>query len=155
MDENIIAVVQDESKGAPSTSSVSIVRVGSDKAQYDLYFTDRRIVAATIFSQSDISQLGPVAVYESAFKWKKTRQEKRDSYKGKTPGEILSMHKDSFELPYDKIKSAQIKKGLAGAKIIAEVEWQGQIENVKLKIPKKRAGEVKEILQTKIPGSVS
>lgn len=154
MDEDIVLVVEDQSKGAPSSSSVSVVRVGSDKAQYDLYFTDRRIVAATVFSQSDISQLGPVAVYQSAFKWKKTRKEKRESYKQKTPEQILNMHKDSFELPYSKIKSVKIKKGLASAKIIAEVDWQGQTENVNLKIPKKTVNEVREILQRKVPGKV-
>lgn len=155
MSEEIIAVVEDESRGAPSTTSVSIVRVGSDKAQYDLYFTDKRIIAATVFSQSDISEIGPVAVYESAFKWKKTRQQNRENFKGRATDEILNMHKDSFELPYSSIRSVRVKKGLAGAKLIVEVEWQGKIENVNLKIPKKRVDEVREILQTKVSGSVS
>ncbi len=155
MTESIIVVVEDESKGAPSTSGVAGFRIGSDKVQYDLYFTDRRIIAAAVFSQSGISEVMPVAVYQSAFKWKKTRQENRESFKGKTPDEILNMHKDNFELPYHKIRSIIIKKGLTSANITAEVEWQGKMENVNLKIPKKRIDEVRQIFQTKISGSVS
>ena len=154
MYESVLAVVEDESMGAPSTTSVSFVRVGSDKAQYDLFFTDRRIVAATVFSQSDISDIGPVAVYQSGFKWKKIRQENRESFKGKTPDEILKLHNDSYEIPYGQIKSVKIKKGLRSAKLKMEVFWQGALETVDLKIPKKQIDEVKNILQTHVSGSV-
>ena len=154
MDERIIEVVEDESKGAPSTSGVAYARIGSDKVQYDLFFTDRRIIAATVFSQSDISDLMPVAVFQTVTKWKKTREKTRQEFKGKTTNEILNMHKDSYELPYSNIKSVRIKKGLVGAKLVIEVLWQGNLENVNLKIPKKKVNDIETLLHTYLSGKV-
>jgi hypothetical protein len=154
LDERIIEIVEDESRGPPSMASVSMVRVGSDKAQYDLFFTDRRIIAATVFSQSDISDLAAVANFQSMFTWKKTRKNNREEFKGKTPDEILHMHKDSFELPYEKIKSIQIKKGLTSGKLIVEVYWENDVQSVDLKIPKKKIEHIETLIHTYLAAKV-
>jgi hypothetical protein len=152
MDERIIEIIEDESKSAPSTTSVTYVRVGKDKVQYDLFFTDRRIIAATVFSQSEISDFGPLAAFQSVANWKKMRKRAREEFKGKTPKEIINIHKDSFDLAYDKIKSIRIKKGLTGAKLKIEANLQGNPENINLKIPKKKIDNVETLLHTYLPG---
>ena len=153
MDERILAYIEDESKIPPPVVGVSIVRVGSDKAQYDIFFTNRRIIAATVYSTSDLSDLTPLAGMQM-ISWKKTRQERRDRFKGKTLDEILNLHKDSFELPFDKIKSIKIERGLSKGKIVVNVFWQGGLQTVKLKIPKKRTKELDQLIKTYLPGKV-
>ncbi len=148
MDEQIVEIIEDESKGAPSMTGVSVVRIGSDKAQYDLFFTNRRIIAAAVFSQSDLSDFMPAAGFESMFKWKKTRKERRNNFKGKNPDELLNLHKDNYEIPYENVKSIKIKKGVIGAKLIADVIWQGNIQTLNLKIPKKKVENIQSLLNT-------
>ena len=153
MDERILAYIEDESISTPPLVGVSIFRVGSDKAQYDIFFTNRRIIAATVFSTSDLSDLTPLAGMQM-MSWKKTRQQRRDQFKGKTLDEILNLHKDSFELPFDKIKSIKVEKGLSKGKIVVNVLWEGKIETIKLKIPKKHANQLDQLIKTYLPGKV-
>lgn len=154
MDEEILKVVEDESKGAPSVSGVGYARIGSDKAQYDLFFTNKRIIAATIFSQSDISDITSIAAFQTMTEWKKTREKLRQEYKGKTPQEILNLHKDSYEIPYDKIKSIRIKKKLIGAKLEIDVFWKQNLETIYVKIPKKSINEIEKIILNYLPTKV-
>ncbi|HEC92348.1 MAG TPA: hypothetical protein ENI51_05050 [Candidatus Atribacteria bacterium] len=154
MDEYIVEIIEDESKGPPSVSGVGYARIGSDKTQYDLFFTNRRIIVATVFSQSDISEVTAIAAFQTIANWKKSREKARQRFKGKTPDEILNLHDDNYEIPYDNIKSVKLKKGLANAKLIVEVIWRGNQESVILKIPKKRIQDIETLLHMYLPGKV-
>lgn len=43
--------------------------------------------------------------------------ERRQGFKNKTPDEILSTHRASFEIPYKNILSAKVGKGVFGARL--------------------------------------
>jgi putative transposon-encoded protein len=156
--EKIVAVIEDESRGPPSMKGMGagplIFRTGSEKARYDVYFTDKRIIAAVVFSTSDLSKLMGIAGFQSVFKFKKIRKQRREELQGKTPDEILRMHPESFEVPYEKIQSVKVKKGLFGAKLEIEALWKDEVGKFGVPIPKKRVGEIKDILNLYLSGKV-
>ena len=155
--ERILLKVEDESKSFRGPTAVGLVgpvsiRKPERRAKYDLFFTDKRIIAAVIFSTSDLSRISVdvVSGFEIAMKWKKLREERRKAFKNKTPEEILRMHPESFEIPYKCIKSVKIKKGLLGASMEIEVFYEGEVKKVKLPIPKAKAEEVKSFLKSRL-----
>ena len=155
--EKIVAVIEDESRGPPAMKGIGsggiAIRVGSEKARYDLFFTDKRIIAAVVFSTSDLSILMGIGGLQS-IKWKKKRDERRAEFKGKTPEEILKLHPESCEVPYGSIESIKVKKGMFGAKMEIEAVWKGKTEKFDLPIPKKRSEEVERILALYLPSKV-
>jgi predicted RNA-binding Zn-ribbon protein involved in translation (DUF1610 family) len=160
-DEKIVYVAKDESRGPPSMATVGVggglmsARVGEDKKRYDVYFTDQRIVAAVIFSQSDMSKWGPAAGLQmgaAAFKWKKMKNEKRAQFKGRSPSQILHMHHQSFDVPYNEIRSVQVKKKLIGAMLIVHAHSRPKIE---IPIAKTKMERITSVLNKYIPGKVN
>jgi hypothetical protein len=157
MMEKILEIIENESKGPPSTTSTGVlgvdIRVGTDKTLYDIIFTDRRLIAAAIFSQSEISRLGPVFGFENvglAIRWKKMVQERRAEREGKNPEEILQLHKANYEIPYNTIKAYEVKKGLLNTQVKFEVDWEGKIRKITMPIPKKRAEQVRQLLAVNV-----
>lgn len=152
--EEIVCVIEDESRGFKGPSAVPlagpiIVPKKGGYAQYDLFFTNRRIIAAVIFShRTDVSDLmfGPTAGVQMALKWRKVRKERREQFKGKNADEILHLHPDSFEIPYENIESIKLSKGLLSANMEIKAVWKGEIRRIKLPIPKKKFDEVKKIV---------
>jgi len=154
LEEKIVLIVEDESKHLPAVRSIPVagpvhVMKTERKAQYDLFFTDRRIIAAVVFSTSDLSKVyvsGPLRGFEVMMKYKKLREKRRQEFKNKTPDEILHMHPENFEIPYDRIRSIKVNKGLFGANIEIEAIHEGSIKKIKLPIPKKRFDDVKLVV---------
>ncbi|MCK4475248.1 MAG: PH domain-containing protein [Methanophagales archaeon] len=150
--EEIVLVAEDESRGPPRMQSVGPgIRVGRERARYDIFFTDRRIIAAVIFSTAELSKWDVAAAFQAMHKWLKLKNERRAQFKGKMPEEILHLHPESFELPYDRIQSVKVKKKLVGAKL--EVEIEGE-EKIDLPIPKSKLREIELVLRQYLPGKV-
>ena len=157
--EKIVTVLEDESRTPPRMKGIGVgglpsIRVGMEKARYDVYLTDKRIIAAVVFSTSDTSKILALGATQAMFKWKKIREERRQELKGKTPDEILRLHPESFEVPYEKIQSIKLKKGLFGAKLEIEALWKGEIEKFDVPVPKSKIDEVKRFLDFYLPGKV-
>lgn len=157
--EKIVVVLEDESRTAPRMKGVGVgglpsVRVGSEKARYDVYLTDKRIIAAVVFSTSDTFKILSIGAAQAVFKWKKIREKRRQELKGKTPDEILHLHPESYEVPYEKIQSVKLKKGLFGAKLEIEALWEGQVGKFDVPVPKKRTDEVKRFLDLYLSSKV-
>ena len=158
--EKIVYVAEDESRGPPAMATAGVgglasARVGQEKKRYDIFFTERRIVAAVIFSQSDLSQWGPAAGFQSgaaAFGWKKMKNKKRAQFKGRSPTEILRMHHQSFDVPYNQIQSVHIKKKLIGAMLVVNAHSRPKIT---LPIPKSKMEKIRSVLEKHLPGKVT
>lgn len=157
--ENVVYVAEDESRSPPpiqtaGMGSMAQVKVGRNHARYDVYFTDRRIIAAVIFSTSELSEWGPAAQFQTVAAgtlWKKKKKERRARFRGRSPDEILRLHPESYEVPYEHIQSVRVKKGLAGAKLQVEIVGQGRFD---IPIPKNKIKEIGNMLSLQIPGKV-
>lgn len=162
MNENIVLVAQDESKNPPSMKSVGTggmmsARVGADRARYDLFLTNRRIIAAVVFSQSDMSRWGPAAQFQTigaSMKWKKIKEEMRTKFAGKTPDEILQLHPESLQFPYDYIQSVEVEKKMVGGKIVLQMNTTAGVQRFEIPAPKSRLTEIENTLKLYIPGRV-
>ena len=157
--EKTVLVLENTARSFKGTKGMHIgggiaVRTGSENAIYDIYFTDKRIIAAVVYSTSDTSKLMPVSSVQM-MRWKKRRAEKRATYQGKSPSEILEMHKDSFEVPYANVQSIKMKKGMFGAKLEVEAVWEGNVSKFEVPIPKERLDEAKRTIEVYMPGKVS
>jgi hypothetical protein len=109
--ENIIGVVQ----GLRGRTADMI---------YDLYFGEKRLVAAVVLYFSDLTEIyGKISALtflfgnlseHSEIKLRSSRliDERRLAFKDKTLDEILTLHKANMEIDYDNIVSVTIKKGL-------------------------------------------
>jgi hypothetical protein len=158
--EKIVTVLEDEStqplrsmKGVSMGLNIS-VRVGSEQARYDVYLTDKRIIAAVVFSTSDLSKIYEIAAWQGARNFKKIREQRRQELKGKTPDEILHAHPESFEVPYEKIQSIKLKKGLLSANLEIEAPWEGEVRKFNVPVPKSKIDEVKKFLDLYLAGKV-
>jgi hypothetical protein len=109
--ENILGVVQG-------------VRGRTADIIYDLFFSEKTVVAAVVLYFSDLTDIyGKVSVMTLLFgnlsqhsevKMRSSRlmDERRIAFKGKTLDEILTMHRANMKIDYDGIVSVTIKKGL-------------------------------------------
>lgn len=156
MSERSLLLIEDESKSFPSFTAYGgattpyIHRRGPDlgeTSQYDLFFTDSRIIAAVVVSTYDLPPL--IMSYEDIKpirKWKKIRDEMRQKFKNSTPDEILHMHPESFEIHYDKIKEIKLKKGTLKAKLNIKAILDEKIEEKIFPIPKSRFKELETFI---------
>jgi hypothetical protein len=109
--ENIIEVVQG-------------VRGRTADIIYDLFFSEKRAVAAVVLYFSDLTDIyGKISIMTLLFgnfsqhgevKMRSARlmDERRTSFKDKTLDEILTLHRANIGIDYDKIVSVTIKRGL-------------------------------------------
>ena len=93
---------------------------------YDLFFTDRRVVAAIVLIPSDFQEMyAKPDLIDMVFgnlakqRVKKMRSlnlidERRLAFENKTADEILTLHKANLAIDYENIVSAKIRKGFMG-----------------------------------------
>jgi hypothetical protein len=125
--------------------------------EYDVFFTDRRVIFAVVHGQRDW-QAAPsngrealATAAEKILKYDDVKRERREQFKGKTPEEILHIHPDSFVIPYENIKSVKLSGGLFAKTLeikalLAEVE-----KKFKFSIPKRHFEHVKNIVNKYLP----
>lgn len=80
---------------------------------------------------------------------------RRKQFRGKTPDEILGLHPDSFEIPYENVKSVKLSRlsvagTLSQGRLAGTLEiltsWMGLEKKFKFSIPKKRFEDVKKVV---------
>lgn len=96
---------------------------------YDLFFTERRVIAAIVLYPSDFAdqygKLDPTTlVMGGYFKQREIKiksaslmQERRSAFEGKTADEVLALHRNSVEVEYGNVASVRIKKGILGTSL--------------------------------------
>jgi hypothetical protein len=96
---------------------------------YDLFFTERRVIAAIVLHPSDFAgQYGKpdptTLVMGGYFKQReikvqslKLMDERRSALEGKTADEVLASHKNNAEIEYENVTSVRIKKGIFGTSL--------------------------------------
>lgn len=91
---------------------------------YDLFFTDKRIIAAILIHPSDFNDIyGKIdmitLVFGGSSKQKAVKmrsldltESRRSAFANKTVDEILALHRSNFEIDYENIIYVTVKKGL-------------------------------------------
>jgi hypothetical protein len=125
--------------------------------EYDVFFTDRRVIFAVVHGQQDW-QAAPTndrealaTAAEKILKHDDVKRERTEQFKGKTPEEILHMHPDSFEIPYENIKSVKISGGLFAKTLEIKALLAGVEKKFKFSIPKRHFEHVKNIVNKYLP----
>jgi hypothetical protein len=125
--------------------------------EYDVFFTDRRVIFAVVHGQRDW-QAAPTNDREALataagkiFKYDDVKRERREQFKGKTPEEILHMHPDSFEIPYENIKSVKLSSGLFAKTLEIKALLAGVEKKFKFSIPKSHFEDIKNIVNKYLP----
>ena len=101
---------------------------------YDLFFAEKRVIAAIVLHPSDLAELyrklNPLSfLFGGGFESREVRRrstklidERRRAFKHKALNEILTMHKANMQIEYEDTISATIKKGL----LTTSLEFQVQ-----------------------------
>ena len=125
--------------------------------EYDVFFTDRRIILAVVHGQRDW-QASPTdeleaisAAAEKILRYDDVKRERREQFRGKTPEEFLHLHPDSFEIPYHNIESVKLSSGLFSKTLEIKALLGGKEKKFKLSIPKKRFEDVKSVVNKYLP----
>lgn len=91
---------------------------------YDLFFAEKRVIAAIVLHHSDLSEIYKKnnilslfvgrghEYFEIKMQSAKLMDERRQAFEGKSLDEILALHRASLEIKYDDITSLAIKRGL-------------------------------------------
>ena len=88
---------------------------------------------------------------EKILKYDDVKRERRLQFKGKTPEEILHMHPDSFEIPYENMKSVKLSGGLFAKTLEIKALLAGVEKKFKFSIPKSHFEHVKNIVNKYLP----
>lgn len=121
-------------------------------SEYDLFFTDKRIILVVVHGQRDwqtapTNDLDAIAtVSKTLLSYGNVKRQRRESFRGKTPGEILRLHPDSFEIPYENIKSIRLYSGLLRKTLEIEAVLEGFEKKFKFSIPKARVEDIERII---------
>ncbi|RLI18528.1 hypothetical protein DRO54_10000 [Candidatus Bathyarchaeota archaeon] len=143
--------------------------------EYDVFFTNRRVIFAVVRCPADSSEaqafpkrsevLDKLAkvdarveqlnkMYGSVKRWMEIKEERRKQFKGKTPEEILHLHPESFDIPYENIKSVKLRKwSIFGTTLEIKALLKGEEKKFKLAIPKQHFKDVqKNVVNKYLPG---
>jgi len=96
---------------------------------YDVFFTERRVVAAVVlhpsdfveeYGKSDLATImfgGYAKQREIKIRSLHLTEERRSAFEGKTADELLASNRANMEMDYENIASVRIKKGLLGTSL--------------------------------------
>jgi hypothetical protein len=147
--ENIVGVVQG-------------LRGRTTDIIYDLFFAEKRVVAAVVLYFSDLTDIyGKINVMtflfgnlaeHSEIKMRSERlmNERRLAFKDKTLDEILTLHRANLNIDYDNIVSVTIKKGLLQTSL--EFVVQGPPEKkIDFRLEESQIAEVEGLMKKVLP----
>jgi len=155
MDSDIIEIVQD------------VVGRTSD-TRYDLLFTTSRLIAAIVLHPSDLNETytkrvpleamivgGGIRRKEAQALSRKIQSERREEFKNKTSNEILGAHRANFEIPYNDVLSARIRKGFFGVSLEFDVNAANRVHGkCKFQLHEAQTENVRRLLNLILPGKV-
>ena len=151
--EEVVCVVE----GVRAATGMYTVNDAWAFNEYDVFFTDRRIIFAVVHGQRDW-QAAPTNELEALataagkiLKYDDVKRKRREQFKGKTPEEILHMHPDSFEIRYENIKSTKLDSGLFAKTLEIKALLAGEEKKFKFSIPKRHFENVKNIVNKYLP----
>jgi hypothetical protein len=132
---------------------------------YDLFFAEKRVVAAVVLYFSDLTDIyGKISIMTLLFgnfsqhgevKMRSARlmNERRLAFKDKTLDEILALHKASMEIGYDNVVSVTVKRGLMQTSL--EFVVQGSPEKkIDFRLEESQIGEVEELIRKVLPNKI-
>ena len=140
------------------------VRGRTVDTQYDLFFADRRMVAALLVHPSDFDDiygkldlttiiLGNLPKQISV----KTRtlkliESRRSSFENKTLDEILTLHRLNFEIDYENIVSVTVKKGFMMRSL--EFTLHNPPRKINFSLEEDQIAEARDLINRVLPGKV-
>lgn len=140
---------------------------GTTDTIYDLFFTEKRVVAAIVLHHSDLSELymklNPLTVMFIGGMWTSREAKmrsirlidtRRKAFKDKTPEEILTTHKANIEIDYDNIVSVTTKKGLLTTTLEFNVQNYPE-KKIKFSLKRDKIAEAKKVIDKVLPSKIS
>lgn len=129
---------------------------------YDLFFAEKRVVAAIVLYFSDLTDIygkinaitfliGNLAEH-SAIKMRSERliNERRVAFKDKTLDEILALHKANLNIDYENIVSVTIKKGLLQTSLEFVVRGPPE-KKIDFRLEESQIAEVEALMKKVLP----
>lgn len=132
---------------------------------YDLFFAEKRVVAAVVLYFSDLTDIyGKISLItflfgnqseHSEIKLRSARvmNERRLAFKEKTLDEILTLHNASMEIDYEKIVSVAIKKGLVQTSLRFVVQGPSE-KKIDFWLQESQIAEVEELIKKVLPNKI-
>jgi hypothetical protein len=132
---------------------------------YDLFFAEKRVVAAIVLHFSDLTDIyGKISVMTLLFgnfsehgeiKMRSARlmDERRLAFKDKTLDEILAMHKANLKIDYDNVVSVTVKKGLLQTSLRFVVQGDPQ-KKIDFWLEESQIAEVEDLIKKVLPNKI-
>lgn len=130
---------------------------------YDLFFTEKRVVAAVVLYYSDLTTMYSKSdilsfLFGNMLKRKeiklrrlKVMDERRKAFEDVPLDQILTLHKANFQINFQNIASVRIRKGMFATSL--EFVVQGQPERkMDFWLEKDQVSEVEEMIRKVLPG---
>jgi len=121
--------------------------------EYDLFFTNKRIIMAVVQSHMDwkgasTNELDTIATAaKKLLSYKDVKGARRSQFKRKTPDEILELHPESFDIPYENIKSIKFQKTIfSGLVLEIKVLLEGREKKLRFRVPKDRFSDIERVI---------
>jgi hypothetical protein len=147
--EDIIGVVQG-------------VKGRTDDIVFDLFFSDKRVVAAVVLYFSDFTDiyektsLGTLLFgnlgerREIKVRSLKLMYERRQAFENKTLDEILTLHRANFEMDYADVVSVIVRKGLLETTLEFAVLRRPE-KKISFRLEKRQVAEVEGLINRVLP----
>lgn len=136
---------------------------GTTDTIYDLFFTDRRVIAAIVLHHSDYSDMymkhNPLTSMFIGGMWRskeinmrsgKLMDERRRAFEHMTPEEILKSHRANKEIGYEDIMSVNIRKGFLTTALEFNIQTQ-PLKKIKFSLKKGKIAEAERVIEKNIP----
>ncbi len=131
---------------------------------YDLVFTTERIIAVIIRHPLDASfQFGAASFYfgtrpmskRSRLERIKVAEDRRRLYKEETFDELVAGHRFNFEIPYNKIRSVEVNRGLFRSRLIFHISTPSNTAHkIKFTLAKKSVPDAWRLLDQVLPSKI-
>lgn len=132
---------------------------------YDLFFSEKRVIAAIVLHHSDLSEIYQkhnllsifvgrgLEYFEAKIQATRLMEERRQAFKGKNLNEILALHKASREINYDDITSVTIKKGVLAMWLEFKVR-KPMNGKIKFMLKREQIAEVERVIGRILPSKL-
>jgi hypothetical protein len=129
---------------------------------YDLFFTDKRMVAAILVHPSDFNEIyGKIDLTTIVFgnlpkqRAAKMRsleliESRRSAFENKTVDEILTQHRSNLEIDYENIVSVTLKKGFLTKSL--ELTLHEPPKKINFSLEEGQIAEAEELVKKVFPG---
>ena len=130
---------------------------------YDLFFTDKRMIAAILTHPSDFNDIYAKInltnlVFGNSTKLRAVKmrsldliESRRSAFTNKTADEILALHRSNLEIDYENIIHVTVKKGLLTKSLEFAVQ-NPPGKKVSFSLEENQIAETEELLKKVLPG---